>query len=63
MDPLYDDFVPIFLVSVWSDKTRTRIGRRMPFILATLPLSALLFAALVVFMEPSMYSSSEHAGR
>jgi MFS family permease len=73
MDPLYDNFVPIFLkkyldsmaarntimtidnvfallfiplVSVWSDKTRTRIGRRMPFILATLPLSAFLFAAL-----------------
>jgi MFS family permease len=73
MDPLYDNFVPIFLkkyldsmaarnaimaidnvfallliplVSVWSDKTRTRIGRRMPFILATIPLSALLFAAL-----------------
>jgi maltose/moltooligosaccharide transporter len=73
MDPLYDNFVPLFLkrfipamslrnsimtidnvfalflipiVAVWSDKARTRIGRRMPFILVTLPLSALLFAAL-----------------
>ncbi len=73
MDPLYDNFVPLFLknyvrsmgvrnvimtidnvfallliplVSVWSDKARTRIGRRMPFILVTLPLSAILFAAL-----------------
>jgi MFS family permease len=73
MDPLYDNFVPLFLkqyipsmsarnaimtidnvfalfliplVSVWSDNARTRIGRRMPFILGTLPLSALLFSAL-----------------
>ena len=73
MDPLYDNFVPLFLkkyvdsmslrnsimtidnvfalfliplVAVWSDKARTRIGRRMPFILVTLPLSAFLFAAL-----------------
>jgi MFS family permease len=71
MDPLYDNFVPLFLrnyissmsvrnivitldnvfalilipiVSVWSDRTRTRVGRRMPFILVTLPLSAILFA-------------------
>lgn len=73
MDPLYDNFVPLFLrqyvesmgvrnvimtidnvfalfliplVAVWSDGTRTRIGRRMPFILVTLPLSAILFSAL-----------------
>jgi MFS family permease len=73
MDPLYDNFVPLFLkkyvesmglrnsivtidnlfalflipiVSSWSDGTRTRIGRRMPFILVTLPLSALLFSLL-----------------
>ncbi len=73
MDPLYDNFVPLFLkkyvesmgvrnivmtidnvfalfliplVAVWSDGTRTRIGRRMPFILVTLPLSAVLFSAL-----------------
>lgn len=73
MDPLYDNFVPLFLkkyvdsmgarnaimtidnifalfliplVAVWSDKTRTKIGRRMPFILVTLPVSAILFSAL-----------------
>jgi len=73
MDPLYDNYVPLFLkeyipamsvrntimtidnyfallliplFSVWSDKIRTPIGRRMPFILVTLPMSALLFAAL-----------------
>ena len=36
------------LVTAWSDKTRTRIGRRMPFILVTLPLSAVLFTLLPV---------------
>ncbi|HET7839508.1 MAG TPA: MFS transporter, partial [Rectinemataceae bacterium] len=73
MDPLYDNFVPIFLrhyipsmslvgaimtidnvfalfliplVSIWSDRTRTGIGRRMPFIVVALPASALLFAGL-----------------
>ncbi len=73
MDPLYDNFVPLFLkkfvdsmslrnsimtidnvfalflipiVAVWSDNARTRIGRRMPFILVTLPLGAILFSAL-----------------
>jgi MFS family permease len=73
MDPLYDNFVPLFLkdyipsmslrntimtidnyfallliplFSVWSDKVRTPIGRRMPFILVTLPMSAILFASL-----------------
>lgn len=73
MDPLYDTYVPIFLmkfieskalvgsimtldnvfaillipiVSLWSDNTRTRIGRRMPFILVTLPLTAISFSLL-----------------
>jgi Na+/melibiose symporter-like transporter len=44
-----DNIFAIFLiplVSVWSDNTRTRIGRRMPFILVTLPLSALFFSFL-----------------
>jgi maltose/moltooligosaccharide transporter len=44
-----DNVLAIFLipiVSVWSDNARTRIGRRMPFILVTLPASALLFAIL-----------------
>ncbi len=36
--------IPIF--SALSDRTRTRIGRRMPYIIVTLPLSALLFAAI-----------------
>lgn len=70
MDPLYDNYVPVFLnqyldsraligvimtfdnilalslipiVTALSDRTRTRIGRRMPYILVTLPLSALVF--------------------
>lgn len=32
------------LVSVWSDHTRTPLGRRMPWILVLLPLSAVFFA-------------------
>ncbi|MFA6507165.1 MAG: MFS transporter [Treponemataceae bacterium] len=32
------------IVSVWSDRTRTPIGRRMPFILATLPLTAVFYS-------------------
>ncbi|MDR3168169.1 MAG: MFS transporter [Treponema sp.] len=30
-------------IAIWSDRTRTRIGRRMPFIIVMLPLSAILF--------------------
>jgi maltose/moltooligosaccharide transporter len=44
-----DNVFAIFLipiVSVWSDNTRTKIGRRMPFIIVALPLSALFFAFL-----------------
>lgn len=44
-----DNVFAIFLipiVSVWSDNTRTKIGRRMPFIVVTLPMSALSFAIL-----------------
>ncbi|OHD82942.1 MAG: MFS transporter [Spirochaetes bacterium RIFOXYC1_FULL_54_7] len=42
-----DNVLQLFLISVvaiWSDRTRTRIGRRMPFILVMLPLAALFFA-------------------
>ncbi len=44
-----DNILAIFLiplVSAWSDKTRTPIGRRMPWIIILLPLSALTFAAI-----------------
>ncbi|TAH48153.1 MAG: MFS transporter, partial [Treponema sp.] len=44
-----DNLLALFLiplVSVWSDHTRTRIGRRMPWILILLPLSALCFGAI-----------------
>jgi maltose/moltooligosaccharide transporter len=44
-----DNVFAIFLipiVSVWSDNTRTRIGRRMPFIVVLLPLTAIAFSAL-----------------
>lgn len=44
-----DNIFALFLipiVSAWSDNMRTRIGRRMPFIIVTLPLTALCFAYL-----------------
>ena len=71
MDPLYDNYVPVFLgyfldssflvglvmtldnilaillipvFSALSDRTETRIGRRMPYIITCLPLAAIFFA-------------------
>ncbi len=44
-----DNILAIFLiplVSAWSDHTLTRIGRRMPYILVLLPLSAFLFGSV-----------------
>jgi len=44
-----DNIFAIFLipfVSALSDRTSTRIGRRMPFIIVTLPLSALFFSLI-----------------
>lgn len=44
-----DNIFALFMipvVSVLSDRTHTRIGRRMPWILATLPASAALFALI-----------------
>jgi MFS family permease len=41
-----DNLLQLFLIpviSIWSDRTRTRLGRRLPFILVMLPLSAILF--------------------
>ena len=34
------------IVTAYSDRTRTRIGRRMPFIIITLPITAVIFALL-----------------
>jgi MFS family permease len=34
------------VISVWSDRTRTRLGRRMPFIVVMLPASAILFSMI-----------------
>lgn len=41
---LYCVLVPI--VSMWSDRTRTKIGRRRPFLLATAPLIAVMLVLL-----------------
>lgn len=51
-----DNLLQLFLIpfiSVWSDHTRTRIGRRMPFIVVMLPISAVLFSLI-----PSMAALS-----
>ena len=39
------------IVGAWSDRTRTRIGRRIPFLLGCAPLAALAMAGLA-FSEP-----------
>lgn len=44
-----DNVLQLFLipiVAVWSDRTRTKIGRRMPFILTMLPASAVFFGLI-----------------
>jgi maltose/moltooligosaccharide transporter len=44
-----DNILAIFLiplVAIWSDRIRTPLGRRMPFIVILLPLSAILFSAI-----------------
>jgi MFS family permease len=44
-------------ISVWSDRTRTRLGRRMPFIVIMLPISAGLFSLippLAAFSLPAL---------
>ncbi len=44
-----DNIFALFLIPVvaaMSDRTRTRIGRRMPYIIVTLPLSGLFFALI-----------------
>ena len=41
-----DNIAALFIlpyIGVWSDRTRTRIGRRMPFILASMPFAAIAF--------------------
>lgn len=46
-----DNIAALFIqppVGAWSDKTRTRIGRRMPFILIGVPLSAVAFGLIPV---------------
>lgn len=34
------------LVGVWSDRTRSRFGRRLPFLVVAIPLAALVFAGI-----------------
>jgi GPH family glycoside/pentoside/hexuronide:cation symporter len=43
------------IIGTWSDRTRTRFGRRRPFMLAAIPLSALTF--LMLWSPPAALSS------
>jgi maltose/moltooligosaccharide transporter len=52
-----DNIFAIFLIplfSVISDRTTTKIGRRMPFILVLLPLTAIFFGSLPYAAEASL---------
>lgn len=52
-----DNLLALFLiplVSVWSDRTRTPIGRRLPWIIVLLPLSALSFGGIPYAAEYSL---------
>jgi MFS-type transporter involved in bile tolerance (Atg22 family) len=52
-----DNILALFLIpviSVWSDRTRTPLGRRMPWIVILLPLSALCFAGIPYAAESSL---------
>jgi len=52
-----DNILAIFLiplVSAWSDNTYTKLGRRMPYILVLLPLTAFLFGAIPYATEVSL---------
>ena len=54
-----DNILAIFLipiVSVWSDNTRTKIGRRMPYIIVLLPLSAICFSLIPYAAADSLLS-------
>ncbi|MDR0642914.1 MAG: MFS transporter [Treponema sp.] len=44
------------VIAVWSDRTRTRIGRRMPFIAVMLPVSALLFHMVPIMAGVSLWA-------
>jgi MFS family permease len=46
-----DNIVAFFLqplVGMWSDRTYTRLGRRMPFVLAAAPIAVLAFAVIPI---------------
>jgi GPH family glycoside/pentoside/hexuronide:cation symporter len=43
------------IIGTWSDRTRTRLGRRRPFMIAAIPLSALTF--LMLWSPPAALAS------
>jgi MFS family permease len=54
-----DNILQLFLIpviAIWSDRTRTRIGRRMPFIIVMLPISAVLFHLVPIMAALSLWA-------
>jgi MFS family permease len=44
------------VIALWSDRTRTRIGRRMPFLVVMLPVSAVLFHLIPPMASVSLWA-------
>ncbi|MDR0876613.1 MAG: MFS transporter [Treponema sp.] len=54
-----DNILQLFLIpviAVWSDRTRTRLGRRMPFIIVMLPIAGILFAFIPLSAATSFWA-------
>ena len=59
-----DNIAGLFIqpaVGAWSDRLRTRIGRRMPFILVGAPIAALAFIALPLAEKLALFISASMA--
>lgn len=53
-----DNVLAIFLIPIFSalsDRTRTRIGRRMPYIITLLPITAIIFAFIPITAHQSLW--------
>jgi maltose/moltooligosaccharide transporter len=54
----FDNIAAIFIqppVGVWSDRLRTKIGRRMPFILIGAPIGAVAFGLIPIAAVPALF--------
>ncbi len=54
----FDNIAAIFIqppVGAWSDRLRTKIGRRMPFILIGAPIGAIAFGLIPIAAVPALF--------